>query len=148
MPVVVEMAGSRVDAEAMQLRDMGRPTHDFGDCRRPIDQTDSAAGKLPLHVHEQIGTGGSRGTIAGRQRDVADRIEDADLMAARALRQIIQESRSRRPKQFRTMVAPKIEHGRERRCGALAGDASGVGGGRWRGQRGSLSSGRGGRQPQ
>src|SRR5215831_12082154 len=97
MTVVVQMTCPFVDTETVQPRDLGWSTHNFGNCSRPIDQTDSAAGELTVRGQKQVGPRGGCRTIARRQRYVANGIEDPNVMSARTLRQIVQEPRSGRP---------------------------------------------------
>src|SRR5262245_27648197 len=121
------MACPFVDSKTVQPRNLGWSTHNFGDCSRPIDQMDSAAGELTVHGQKQVGPRGSCRTIRGRQRYVANGIEDPNAMSARTLRQIFQEPRRGRPEQLRTMVTPKMDHGLQRRRCLVASEASGFG---------------------
>src|SRR5262252_7286686 len=111
MAIVVQMTCPFVDTETVQPRYLGWSTHNIGNCGRPIDQTYSAAGELTVHSQKQAGPRGGCRTIGGRQRYVANCIEEPNAMSLRALRHIVQEPRSGRPEQFRTMVTPKVEHG-------------------------------------
>src|SRR5262249_54229052 len=82
------------------------------------------------------------------ERYVANGIEDPNAMSARALSKIVQEPRSGRPQQFRTMVTPKMDHGLQRRRGLVASDASGFGSRRRKSQYRSLAGGLRRRQAQ
>src|SRR5262245_30611905 len=49
MTIVVQMTCPFVDTETVQPRHLGWSTHNVGNCGRPINQTDSAAGELLVH---------------------------------------------------------------------------------------------------
>src|SRR6516165_2695217 len=148
MTVVVQMTCPFVDTETVQPRYLGWSTHNVGNCGRPIDQTYPAAGELTVHGQKQAGPRGSCRTNGGRQRYIANGIEEPNAMSARALRHIVQEPRSGRPEQLRTMVTPKTDHGLERRRGLITGKASGLGSRRWKAHDRSLAAGLSGRQAQ
>src|SRR5262245_4511287 len=121
------MACPLVHSKTVQPRNLGWSTHNFGDCSRPVDQMDSAAGELTVHGQKQVDPRGVCRTIARRQRYVANGIEDPNAMSARTLRQIFQEPRRGRPEQLRTMVAPKMDNGLQMRRGRVASEASRLG---------------------
>src|SRR5690349_356409 len=135
------MARPFVNTETVEPRNLGWSAHNFGNCSRPIDQMDSAAGELTVHDQKQVGPRGSCRTIEGRQRYIANGIEEPNAVSARALRQIVQEPGSGRPQQLWTMVTPKMDHGLQRRSGLVASEASGIGSRRWKGQYRSLAGG-------
>src|SRR5262249_34934648 len=114
----------------------------------PIDQMDSAAGELTVHDQKQVGPRGSCRTLGARERYIANGIEEPNAVSARALSHIVQEPRSGRPQQFRTMVTPKMDHRLQRRRGLVASDASSFGSRRRKGRQRSLAGGLAGRQAQ
>src|ERR1700730_2310589 len=97
MPVVVQMTCPFVDTETVQPRYLGCSTHNVGNRGSPIDQMYSAAGELTVHGQKQAGPRGSCRTSGGRQRYVANGIEEPNAMSPRAQRHIVQEPRSGRP---------------------------------------------------
>src|SRR5215471_17792020 len=104
MAVVVQMTCTFVDTEAVQPRQLGWSTHNIGNCGRPIDQTYSAAGELTVHSQKQAGPRGGCRTIGGRQRYVANGIEEPNAMRPRAPRHIVQKP------QWPPRVAPDDGH--------------------------------------
>jgi hypothetical protein len=97
MAIVVQMTCPFVDTETVQPWYLGWSTHNVGNCGRPIDQTYSAAGELTVHGQKQAGPRGGCRTIGGRQRYVANGIEEPNAMRPGALRHIVQKLRSGRP---------------------------------------------------